>query len=39
MSIRANPTAIGLFLIGAIALAVTGTAVLGSTAWFDKHLK
>src|SRR5688572_28153499 len=39
MSIRANPTAIGLFLIGAIALAVTGTAVLGSTTWFDKQTK
>jgi paraquat-inducible protein B len=32
-----NPTAIGLFLIGAVALAVTGTAVLASTAWFDKQ--
>lgn len=39
MSIRANPTAIGLFLIGAIILAVTGTAVLASTAWFDKQTK
>jgi paraquat-inducible protein B len=39
MSIRANPTAIGLFLIGAIALGVTGTAVLGSTAWFDQRVK
>lgn len=39
MSIRANPTAIGLFLIGAIVLAVTGTALLGSTAWFDKQTK
>src|SRR5687767_13593482 len=39
MSIRANPTAIGLFLIGAIVLAVTGTAVLASTAWFDKQTK
>lgn len=39
MSIRANPTAIGLFFIGAIILAVTGTAVLASTAWFDKQTK
>jgi paraquat-inducible protein B len=36
---RANPTAIGLFLIGAVVLAVTGTAVLASTAWFDKQTK
>jgi paraquat-inducible protein B len=34
MSIRANPTAIGLFLIGALVLAVAGTAALASTAWF-----
>jgi paraquat-inducible protein B len=37
MSIRANPTAIGLFLIGAIVLAVTGTAVLASATWFEKR--
>lgn len=37
MSIRANPTAIGLFLIGAIVLAVVGTATLASTAWFQKR--
>ena len=37
MSIRANPTAIGLFLIGAIVLAVGGTAALASTAWFAKR--
>jgi paraquat-inducible protein B len=35
MSIRANPTAIGLFLIGAIVLTVAGTATLASTAWFE----
>jgi paraquat-inducible protein B len=34
MSIRANPTAIGIFMIGAIALAVLGVAALASTAWF-----
>jgi len=37
MSIRANPTAIGLFLIGAIVLAVGGTATLASTAWFQER--
>ena len=37
MSIRANPRAIGLFLIGGIALAIAGTAVLASTAWFDER--
>jgi paraquat-inducible protein B len=37
MSIRANPRAIGLFLIGAIVLAVTGTATLASTARFQKR--
>ena len=36
MSIRANPTAIGLFLIGGIALAVIGVATLASASWFDK---
>ncbi|MEX2530869.1 MAG: MlaD family protein [Gemmatimonadota bacterium] len=34
MSIRANPTAIGLFMIGAIVLMVTGIATLASRAWF-----
>jgi paraquat-inducible protein B len=37
MSMRANPTAIGLFLIGAIVLAVSGTAVVASNAWFEKR--
>jgi paraquat-inducible protein B len=37
MSIRANPRAIGLFLIGGIVLAVGGTATLASTAWFDQR--
>jgi paraquat-inducible protein B len=37
MSIRANPTAIGLFLIGAIVLTVGGTAVLASTTWLQKR--
>jgi paraquat-inducible protein B len=34
MSVRANPTAIGLFMIGAIALTVLGVATLASRAWF-----
>jgi len=37
MSIRANPTAIGLFLIGGLVLAVGGTATLASTAWFERR--
>lgn len=39
MSIRANPTAIGLFLIGAIILAVIATALLASVTWFDRQTK
>lgn len=35
MSIRANPTAIGLFMIGAIVLAVIGVVTLASAAWFQ----
>jgi paraquat-inducible protein B len=34
MSVRANPTAIGLFMIGAVALTVLGIATLASKAWF-----
>ncbi len=38
MSIRANPTAIGVFMLGAGALTVLGVATLASTAWFgDRH--
>jgi len=38
VSMRANPTAIGLFMIGAGVLSVIGVAVLASTAWFgDRH--
>jgi paraquat-inducible protein B len=37
MSIRANPTAIGSFLIGAVVLLVAGTATLASTAWFERR--
>lgn len=36
MSVRANPTAIGLFLIGAVVLAVIGVAVLATNSWFDR---
>lgn len=37
MSIRANPTAIGLFMIGGIVLAVVGVATLASASWFEKQ--
>jgi paraquat-inducible protein B len=37
MSIRANPTAIGLFVIGAVVLAVIGVATLASASWFGKQ--
>lgn len=38
MSIRANPTAIGLFMLGAVAVVVLGVAALASMAWFgDRH--
>ena len=37
MSIRANPTAIGLFLIGATVLTVGATATLASVTWFQKQ--
>ncbi|NBB85298.1 MAG: MCE family protein [Bacteroidetes bacterium] len=37
MSIRAHPTAIGIFLIGALALTVLGVAVLSSSALFTQR--
>lgn len=37
MSIRANPTAIGLFMIGALALTLLGVGVLASTGWFTER--
>jgi len=37
MSIRANPAAIGLFIIGVIALTVIGVAVLAPSAWLHKR--
>jgi len=37
MSIRANPTAIGLFVIGAVVLGVIGVATLASASWFGKQ--
>lgn len=37
MSLKANPTAIGAFLLGAAAIAVTGTAVLASGTWFEQR--
>jgi paraquat-inducible protein B len=39
MSRRANPTAIGLFMLGAIVLTVIGVATLASTSWFGKQSK
>jgi paraquat-inducible protein B len=37
MSIRANPTAIGLFVIGGLVLTVVGVATLASASFFDKQ--
>ena len=37
MSRRANPTKIGLFMIGAIILTVIGVATLTSAGWFEKR--
>lgn len=36
MNFRANPTAIGLFLTGGLALAVIGVATLATATWFDR---
>ncbi|MGD2071736.1 MAG: MlaD family protein [Gemmatimonadota bacterium] len=37
MKIRANPTAIGLFMIGAVVLTVGGVTVLASGAWLEER--
>lgn len=37
MSARANPTRIGVFLAGAIALAVLAVAMLASNAWLERR--
>ncbi len=37
MSMRANPTAIGLFMIGALVLAVVAVVSLASTSWMNKE--
>ncbi len=37
MSIRANPTAIGLFMIGGTLLTVVGVGTLASTSWMHKQ--
>lgn len=37
MSKRANPTRIGLFLVGALALIVLAVAMLASNAWFERR--
>lgn len=39
MSKRANPTKIGLFLLGALVIAISGTAVLASLTWFQQREK
>jgi paraquat-inducible protein B len=36
MSKRANPTTIGAFVLGALAIAVTGILALGGRAWFTR---
>lgn len=35
MSLRANPTAIGVFILGALVIIVGGTAVLATATWFQ----
>lgn len=37
MSRQPNPTRIGLFLLGALVLAIAGTAVLASASWFEQR--
>jgi paraquat-inducible protein B len=37
MSLRANPTAIGLFIIGGTVLGVFGIATLATATWFDEQ--
>jgi paraquat-inducible protein B len=34
---RANPTAIGLFMLGALGIAVAGTAILAGNTWFQRR--
>ena len=34
---KANPTAIGLFMIGALVIAIIGTVVLASATWFQER--
>lgn len=37
MSMRANPTAIGLFLLGALVIAIIITALLATATWFEQR--
>ena len=37
MSVRANPTTIGAFMIGVVAIIIVGLAVLASASWFEKR--
>lgn len=39
MSLRANPTSIGMFMIGAIILSVAGTAMLAGNSWFRNRTR
>jgi paraquat-inducible protein B len=37
MSMRANPTAIGVFFLGALVIAIVATVVLSSATWFQQR--
>lgn len=37
MSIRANPTAIGAFILGGVALIIGGVSVLAGASWFERQ--
>lgn len=39
MSMRANPTTIGFFLLAALVIAIAGTFVLASSTWFQDRPK
>jgi len=39
VSLRANPTSIGMFMIGAIILSVAGTAMLAGNSWFRNRTR
>jgi paraquat-inducible protein B len=37
MSIRANPTAIGAFIIGGIVIIIAGVSILAGASWFERR--